>query len=103
LSPVQQGREFDSLDTASNAESQKQPVKMSLYGAPRHIELGGNLGVVATLQKQLNDLLLSRTKPNGLLLHLVSPLGPKFRREGEAYSCAVCCIRIATSAPEPHC
>ena len=51
---------------------------MSLYSSPRHIELGGDLGVVAALQKQFNDLLLSRTEPNGLLLHHVHLFGPKF-------------------------
>jgi hypothetical protein len=69
LPPVQQGGEFYSLDTAGNSKTQKQPIKMSLYGSPRHIELAGNLGVVTTLQKQLNDLLFARTEPNGLLLH----------------------------------
>jgi len=57
LPPIQQGREFHSLDTIINSKTKKQSVEVSLYGAPRHLELAGNLGVVAALQKQLNDLL----------------------------------------------
>jgi hypothetical protein len=40
---------------------------MSLYGAPGHFELAGNFGVVAALQKQLDNLLLPRTETNFLL------------------------------------
>jgi len=42
---------------------------MSLHGTPGHVELAGDFGVVASLQEQFDDLLLSRTQPNGLLLH----------------------------------
>ncbi len=42
---------------------------MSFYGSPRHIELAGDLGVITSLQQQLNDLLFAGTEPNGLLLH----------------------------------
>jgi hypothetical protein len=73
LPPVQQGCEFDSLDTAGDSETQKQSVEMSLNSAPRHFELAGDLGVVTTLQKQFNDLLFARTEPNGLLLHHTPP------------------------------
>jgi hypothetical protein len=51
LPPVQQGREFHSLDTIIDSETEKQSVEVSLYGAPRHLKLAGNLGVVAALQK----------------------------------------------------
>ncbi len=47
---------------------------MGLYGSARHLELTGNLGVVTTLEKQFDNLLLPRSKPNGLLRHLY-PLG----------------------------
>jgi hypothetical protein len=40
---------------------------VSLHGAPGHFELAGNLGVVAALQKQLNDLLFPRAQTNFLL------------------------------------
>jgi len=73
LPPVQQGRELDSLDTAGNSETEKQPVEMSLHGAPRHVELGGDLGVVASLQQQVYDLLFARTEPNSLVLHPILP------------------------------
>jgi len=39
------------------------------YGAPSHLELAGNLGVVATLQKQFYDLLLARTETNCHIVH----------------------------------
>jgi hypothetical protein len=73
LPPIQQGREFDSLNTAGNSETEKQPVEMSFHGSPRHIELGGDFGVVAALQKQVHDLLFAWTEPNSLLLHSISP------------------------------
>jgi hypothetical protein len=47
---------------------------MSLYGSARHLELAGNLGVVTALQKQFDNLLFARSKPNGLLRHHY-PLG----------------------------
>jgi hypothetical protein len=34
---------------------------MSLYGSARHFKLAGNFGIVAALQKQLNDLLFARS------------------------------------------
>jgi len=74
LPPVQQGRELDSLDTAGNSETEKQPVEMSFHGTPCHVELGGYLGVVASLQQQVHDLLFARTEPNSLLLHPILPL-----------------------------
>lgn len=46
---------------------------MGFYRSPRHIQLGGNLGIVTTLQEQVNDLLFARTEPNSLFLHLVPP------------------------------
>jgi hypothetical protein len=69
LPPVQQGREFDSLDTAGNSKTKKKPVEMSFHGAPRHLQLTGNLGVIAALQKQLDNLLFARAKSNSLLPH----------------------------------
>jgi hypothetical protein len=47
---------------------------VSLYGSARHLELAGDLGVVTTLQKQFDDLLFARSKPNALLVHHF-PLG----------------------------
>jgi hypothetical protein len=47
---------------------------VSLHRSARHFELTGNLGIVTALQEQLDNLLLPRPKPNGLLRHLY-PLG----------------------------
>lgn len=44
---------------------------MSLHGTPRHVQLGGDFGVVATLQKQFDNLLFARPQPNSLILHQV--------------------------------
>jgi hypothetical protein len=74
LPPVQQGREFYSLDAAGDSEPKKQPVEMSFYRSPRHFELAGDFGVVASLQKQFNDLLFAWAEPNSLLLHPFLPL-----------------------------
>jgi hypothetical protein len=42
---------------------------MSLHSSTRHLELARNLGVVTALQKQFDNLLFARPKPNGLLRH----------------------------------
>jgi hypothetical protein len=42
---------------------------MSFHGSARHLELAGNLGVVAALQEQFNNLLFTWSQPNGLLRH----------------------------------
>jgi hypothetical protein len=47
---------------------------MSLHGPARHLELAGDFGIVTALQKQFDDLLFARSKPNGLLVHY-SPYG----------------------------
>jgi hypothetical protein len=44
---------------------------MSLHGTPRHVQLGGDFGIVATLQKQFDNLLFARPQPNSLILHQV--------------------------------
>ena len=44
---------------------------MSLHGTPRHVELAGDFGIVATLQKQFDNLLFARPQPNSLILHQV--------------------------------
>jgi hypothetical protein len=69
LTPIEQGCEFHSLDSAGDSEAEKQPVEMSLHGSARHVELAGDFGVVTALQKQLDDLLFARSEPNGLLRH----------------------------------
>jgi hypothetical protein len=69
LPPVQQGRELDSLDSAGNSETEKQPVEVCFHSSARHVELTCNLGIVTTLQKQFYDLLFAWTQPNGLFLH----------------------------------
>ena len=74
MSPVKQGRELDSLDTASNSKPQKQPVEVGFNRSSGHVELGSDLRVITTLQKQVDDLLFSRTEPNSLLLHFVPPI-----------------------------
>jgi hypothetical protein len=42
---------------------------MSFYSSPCHLELTGNLGIVATLQKQFDDLLFAWPQPNRLFHH----------------------------------
>jgi len=74
LPPIQQGREFHSLDTTGDSKTKKKPVEMGLHSAARHVELSGYFSVVATLQKQFDDLLFAWTEPNSLLLHSILPL-----------------------------
>jgi hypothetical protein len=69
LPPIQECREFYSLDAAVDPETQEEPVEMGLDGSPSHLELSGYLVVVATLQKQLNDLLFSMAQTDGLFAH----------------------------------
>jgi hypothetical protein len=47
---------------------------MSLHGSARHLELAGDFRIVTALQKQFDDLLFARPKPNVLLVHY-SPSG----------------------------
>jgi hypothetical protein len=86
LPPVQQGSEFHSLDTASDSKTQKQPVEMSFYGSPCHLELGSDFGVVTTLQKQFNNLLFPRTEPNGMFLHLIPPFSVSIALADQAHA-----------------
>jgi hypothetical protein len=74
LPPVQQGREFNSLDTTGNSEPQEQTVKVGFHSSTSHLELAGNLGVIASLQQQFYDLLFARTEPDSLLLHSSLPV-----------------------------
>jgi hypothetical protein len=43
--------------------------------APGHLELSGNLRIVATLKQQFGNLLFARTQPNGAFVHFGFPLG----------------------------
>ena len=42
---------------------------MGFDGSSRHLELASNLVIVATLQEQLDDLLLSMAQTDGLFAH----------------------------------
>jgi coenzyme F420-reducing hydrogenase delta subunit len=59
LPPVQECCEFHSLDTAGNAKSQEQPVKVRFHRAPCHFELARDFIIVTALQEQLDDLLFA--------------------------------------------
>jgi hypothetical protein len=74
LPPIEQGREFDSLDSAGNSEAEKQPVEMSFHGSACHFELAGNFGVVTALQEQFDDLLFAGPQANGRIPHVASLL-----------------------------
>jgi hypothetical protein len=69
LPPIQECCELYSLDAAVDAKTQEEPVEMGLDGSPSHLELAGNLVIVATLQEQLDDLLLSMAQTDGLFAH----------------------------------
>jgi len=75
LPPIENGCEFDPLDTAGNCKSQEKTIKVRFHRAPGHLELSGNLRIVATLQQQFGDLLFARTQPNGAIVHFGFPLG----------------------------
>jgi len=45
-----------------------------LHRAPGHLELSGNLRIVATLEQQLGNLLFPRTQPNRAFVHSGFPL-----------------------------
>jgi hypothetical protein len=68
LPPIQECREFDPLNPTGNAKPQKKPVEMRLHCSPSHIQLLGDISVVASLQQQLNDLLLATTQTD-LIVH----------------------------------
>jgi hypothetical protein len=79
LPPVQQGCEFDSLNSTGNSKPQKKPVEMRFHGSPGHFELAGDFCVVTSLQEQFDDLLFSRTQANGLLFHQAPSLRRSYK------------------------
>jgi len=46
---------------------------VSLHGTARHVELLGDLAVVAALQQQIGDLLFPKAQLDGLFLHATPP------------------------------
>jgi hypothetical protein len=46
---------------------------VSFHRSPRHFQFRRNFCVVAPLQKQFDNLLFARTKPNSLILHPTPP------------------------------
>jgi hypothetical protein len=69
LSPIEQSREFDPFDSVLDTEAQEQAVEMGLDGAFGHVQIAGNFGVVTSLEKQIDDLLLPASQPVDLLVH----------------------------------
>jgi len=47
-----------------DSEAEKQAVKVGLDGAAGHFQLARDFGVVASLQKKFDDLLLAGTEPD---------------------------------------
>src|SRR5437763_14798426 len=71
---------------------------MSLHGTPSHVELAGDLGIVASLQKQFDNLLFARPQPNSLILHQL-PLFVVLRLPWTGEQNASFPILIASSLP----
>jgi hypothetical protein len=69
LSPVEQSRELDPLDSVLDSEPQKHTVEIGLDGAFGHVQLTGDFGVVTSLEKQIDDLLFPASQPAELLVH----------------------------------
>jgi hypothetical protein len=69
LPPIQECCEFYSLDAAGDAKSQEQPIKVCLHGSTRHVELPSDFVVIAALQQQLDNLLLSLPQTYGPFAH----------------------------------
>ncbi|MFY9742872.1 MAG: hypothetical protein WA252_17170 [Candidatus Sulfotelmatobacter sp.] len=59
MPPIEQGCEFDSLDSTGDSETEEQPVKVGFHGPARHLELAGDFGIVTALQEKFDDLLLA--------------------------------------------
>jgi hypothetical protein len=73
LPPVQECREFYSLDAAGDSESQEQTVEMGLHRSTSHIELSSDFVVVATLQEQFDDLLFALPQTDRSFAHSIPP------------------------------
>jgi len=56
-----------------DTETQKQTVEMRFDGAARHVELTGNLLVVATLQEQFRNLPFPRSELDLGFIHATTP------------------------------
>jgi hypothetical protein len=69
LPPVQECREFYSLNAAGDAKSQKQAVEMGFHSSTSHVELPSDFVVVAPLQQQFDDLLFALTQTDRPFAH----------------------------------
>jgi hypothetical protein len=72
LSPVEQSRELDPLDSILDFEAQEQTVEIGLDGAFGHVQVTGDFGVVTSLEQQIDDLLLPACQPTELFVHALN-------------------------------
>jgi hypothetical protein len=69
LSPVEQCREFHPLNAALDTETEEEAVEMSFDGALGHVEVTSDLGVIASLQQEIDDLLFPGPDLAEVLIH----------------------------------
>jgi hypothetical protein len=69
LSPIKQSRELYPLDATLDSKPQEQPVEMCFDRSLSNMEILSDFCVVASLQQQINDLLLAGPHFIELLIH----------------------------------
>src|SRR2546423_11939100 len=69
LPPIYQSREFNSLDSIADSETEVQPIEVRLHGSRGHLQFACNFGVIATEQEQFNKLAFAWTYRTGLVFH----------------------------------
>jgi len=74
LPPVNQGRKFYPLDSSADPKLQKQAVEMCFDRPAIHPYSHSNLFIAATLQEQVNNLLLAWTQPDRFRLIHFPPI-----------------------------
>jgi hypothetical protein len=70
LPPIKQSRELYPLDAALDSETEKEAVEMSFDGALGDMQIASDFGVIAALEKQIDDLPFPGPHLSELLFHI---------------------------------
>jgi hypothetical protein len=80
LPPIKQSRELYPLDAALDSETEKKAVEMSFDGALGNVQIASDFGVIASLEKQIDDLPFPGPYLSELLFHIDCTCPTRFDR-----------------------
>lgn len=72
MPPIQHGCQFYSFNALRNSKPKEQAIEAGFHRARGHVQLLRNFPVVAPLQQQLDNLLVTRSQLNCRFLHTAS-------------------------------